>query len=40
MTLYTESAADQMEIFANAFVCENFAYGHNVVTTFDSLHFV
>ena len=34
MTLYTESDADQTEYFLDAFVCENFAYGYDVVATF------
>ena len=33
MTLYTESVADQTDHFADVFVCENVAYGYDVVTT-------
>ena len=33
MTLYTESAADQTDHFADAFVLENAVYGFEVVTT-------
>ena len=37
MTLYAESAADQTDHFAHAFVRENFAHKYGVVTTFKSL---
>ena len=37
MTLYAASAADQTDHFANDFVCENVAYGYDVVMTFESL---
>ena len=33
MTLYTESAADQTNHFADAFLRENVSYGYDVVTT-------
>ena len=33
MTLYMESVADQTDHFANAIVCENVAYGCDVMTT-------
>ena len=33
LLLYAESTADQTDHFANAFVCENVAYGYDVVTT-------
>ena len=33
MMLYTESVADQTDHFADAFVCENDAYGYDIVTT-------
>ena len=33
MMLYSESIADQTDHFAVAFVCENVAYGYDVVTT-------
>ena len=33
MALYAESAADQTDHFANAFVSENVAHGYDVVTT-------
>ena len=32
MTLYTERIADQTDHFADVFVCENVAYGYNVMT--------
>ena len=32
MTLYTESVANQTDHFANFFVCENVAYGHDIMT--------
>ena len=35
MTLYAESAADQTDHFANAFVRENVVYGYDVVMTYD-----
>ena len=38
MTLYApESAADQTEPLANAFVPENIAHDYDVVRTFESL---
>ena len=33
MTLYTERVADQTDHFADIFVCENVAYGYDVVPT-------
>ena len=33
MTLYAESAADQTDHFACAFVCENVAHSYDVVAT-------
>ena len=33
MTLYAESAADQTDHFADAFVCKNFEHSFDVVTT-------
>ena len=36
MTLYTESVADQTDHFADVFVCENAAYGYDVVMAFES----
>ena len=30
---YTESVADQTDHFADAFVCENVAYGYDIETT-------
>ena len=33
MTINTESAADQIDHFADAFVRENVAYSYDVVTT-------
>ena len=32
MTLYTESAADQTDYFADVFVRENVAHGYEVMT--------
>ena len=32
-----ESVANQTDHFADVFVLENFAYGYDVVTTFESL---
>ena len=32
MTLYTERIADQTDHFADVFVCENVAYGYDVMT--------
>ena len=32
ITLYTESAADQTDHFADVFVCENVAHGYDVMT--------
>ena len=37
MTLYAESAADQTDHFAYAFVCKNVANGYEVVTIFGRL---
>ena len=37
MTLYAESAVDQTEYFADAFVRENFVHNYDIVTTFESL---
>ena len=37
MTLSAESAADQTDHFAHAFVCENVAHDYGVVRTFESL---
>ena len=31
--LYTERVEDQTDYFADAFVCENIAYGYDIVTT-------
>ena len=33
MALYMESVADQTDHFADVFVCENVAYGYDVVAT-------
>ena len=37
MTLYAESAADQTDHFANAFVCKSIAHCYDAVMTFESL---
>ena len=37
MTLYAESAADQTDHFADAFVRKNVVHGCDVVMTFESL---
>ena len=34
MTLYAKSTADQTDHFADAFVCENVAHGHDDVMMF------
>ena len=40
MMLYTESIVDQTNHFADAFACENVAYGYDIVTAFSRRHSV